>query len=119
MKHSPRILNKIGKRHWKKYLPCLKNPDPIQLSTLEDLCYWEQMKEEAQRDIENPKKGYTQETPKGYVQSSPYFNNFKTAQEKINTLKNQLFGEDKKAKAEEKPKSRGRKKEDFTIRKII
>lgn len=84
----------MGNKYWKKYLPHLKEQNDIILSILEDLCYWEQIKEEAQKDIEE--YGATQKTPNGYTQSSGYFQTYKSAQEKVSALKTQLFGQTEK-----------------------
>ena len=96
--YKPRNLGKAGQRYWKVYVRLIERTE-LNLLVLGDLCYWEQRKEETQIILETPGNNSKDETM-----------NLKTAQDKINNLRGQLFGgvkkENKKNETANKPSAK-------------
>jgi len=120
--YAPKRLTKVGQKYWRVYIRQIKQT-PVNLLILEDLCYWEERKEEAKKELKKAgtdiliyrddlgKIRHTQPLAMIYI--------LKTAQDKINSLREKLFGPVEKANDKTKPKSRARSFENYTkIRKL-
>jgi hypothetical protein len=94
MNDHPR-LSKTELKYWNLYIDSIEQT-PVNLIRLEDLCYWEERKDAAKKEIDKLDSEVIIETDKNgkviKAQSHPAIGNLKVAQEKIELLRFKLFG---------------------------
>ena len=95
--YAPRSLCETGKIYWRDYVQQLYDAGmlfSIDLTTLQDLCRWEAIKERAFSELPGPDKKLFMEYHKDgeltHVQSHAAFANLRSCQATINTLREKL-----------------------------